>query len=892
MWFARLLNVFRDDRVSRDIDRELAFHLGEREDELVAQGLSREAARAEARRRFGRPSALRERTRDADVAPWLDSVVRDARYAVRALRASRGFTLVAVVSLALGIGANTAIFSLINAVMLRDLPVRDPQGLVLLVLAGGRTSVFTNPLWEQVRDRQEVFEGVFAYGEARFNLAESGEERPIDGAWVSGGFFSTLGVRAERGRTLTTSDDVPGCPAVIVVSDAFWQGALGRDPGVIGRTLAFDGHRVAIVGVVDRRFTGLEKGRAPQFYLPLCASAVFGGAEAFLEHRSRWFLQVVGRPHEGLSLSEVNARLAQGSGDYFASTLPPGWSVENQKDYLSRKLEAYPSLETLSGIRAQYADALWVLMAIVALVLLIACANVANLMLARAASRQRELAVRVALGAGRARIVRQLFTEGLLLALVGGAAGVMLAWWGSRLLVALLSTSRQTVSLDLGVDLPVLAFTLVVAIGTALLFGLAPAWRAARVDPQGAMKAQGHGVVDGHGRFGVGKALVAAQVALSLVLVTCAALLLGSFRAMATLDTGFDASGVLVTEADLHTPRERRGGVQEERSRLLEGLRALPEVSAASVAFTTPLSNTSWNDLVQVPGLTFARPEDAEVYVNLVADGYFSTLGMRLLAGRDISPRDLPGSPDVAVINETAARRFFAGRSAIGQTFRLERGDGSTPPIEVVGIVADAKYGSLRTETPATAFFAISQDTAFTGEASFVIRSAVPLPVLREAVARTFRDLAPRATLRFRPLALQLSEAMRRERLLAALSGFFGGLALLLAVIGLYGTMSYSVARRRGEIGIRLALGAARTRVMRGVLTEVGQVIALGVVLGVVGVMAASRFVQGFLFGVAPRDPATLAASAFLLAAVAAVAGAIPALRASRMDPMETLRAE
>ncbi|MEO7964205.1 MAG: ABC transporter permease, partial [Gemmatimonadaceae bacterium] len=794
--------------------------------------------------------------------------------------------------LALGIGANTAIFSLINAVILRDLPVRDPKQLVVVGMGEEGPAPFTNPLWEQLRDHQDVFENVLAFGGTSFNLASAGEERPINGYWVSGSFFPTLGVHAVMGRTISPSDDTPGCPAVIAISDAYWQGVMGKDPSVVGRTLAFSGHRVEIVGVVDPRFTGMEKGRAPQFYLPLCAEAVFSESGGFLKHRSWWLLTVVGRLREGMSVAQVNARLKQTTGAYFAATLPPRWSVENTQEYLKRTLNASASLEGLSELRSQYANALFVLMGIVAVVLLIACANVANLMLARSAVRQRELAVRVALGAARGRIVRQLFTEGLLLSIVGAVGGIVLAWWGSRGLVAFLTSSREAVSLDLRVDTSILAFTAAIAIATAILFGLAPALRGAGVAPQGALTGQGRGVVEGHSRFGIGKILVAAQVALSLVLVTGAALLLGSFRTMATMNPGFDADGIVVAEVDLHLPSEPRSQPNVERRRLLERLRALPESKGASASYNTPLSNRVWNDLVQVQGVTFKRPEDAETYINLVTDGYFSTMGMRLVGGRDISVQDVAGSPMVAVINETAARKFFKGRNPLGAAFTLQRGDGSSPPYEVVGVVSDAKYGSLRDATPATSFFAMTQDTSFNDGVSFVVRGRVPFGEMRAALGRVFTEMAPRASLRLRPLSVQLADAMQRERLLAALSVFFGGLALLLSVIGLYGTMAYSVARRRKEIGIRLALGAARSRVMSDVLVEVAQVLTIGVALGLAGALASTRVVAGFLFGVTARDPATFVLSALVLAVVAVLAGLLPALRASRMDPMQTLRTD
>jgi predicted permease len=892
-WHSRLANVFRGTRLSNDIDREVAFHLAELEDELVARGMSRDGARWQARRRFGNVGRQQERMRDANILAWLDSLLADVRYAARTLRASAGFTTVAVASLALGIGANTAIFSLVNAVMLRDLPVRDPQALVLVGMAGGDATSFTNPLWEQVRDHAGVFDGVLAYGSATFNLAESGEERPADGLWVSGSFFNVLGVRAALGRVLGPGDDVRGCPATAVVSHAFWRAELGGDPAVVGRSMSFNGQRFDIAGVVEPGFTGLEVGRAPSFYVPLCAAAVLDPSGSFLDHRSWWFLNVIGRLPTGTTTTQANARLAQVSPALFAATLPAHFSVENQRDYLGRSLDVRPSLNALSGLRQAYAAALVVLMAIVGLVLLIACANVANLMLARATVRQRELAVRIALGAGRGRIVRQLFVEGLLLSSVGAAAGVALAWWGSRLLVAFLSTTRNPVSLELGPDGAVLGFTVAVAVATAVLFGLAPAWRALRTDPQGAMKAHGRSVVESQSRFGIGKVLVTLQVALSLVLVTGAALLLGSFRAMATVDAGFDPSRVLVVEANLRLPRAQLARGIEEQRRIVERLRAIRGVERASSAFNTPLGRSTWNDLVVIPGAPPSRrPEDREIYLNQVWDGYFATLGMRLLSGRDFEARDVPGSPKVAIINQTAAERYFGAKDPVGRMFRMALGDGTTPPITVIGVVSDAKYQTLREETLPTAFFAMAQDTSFGANVTFVVKGAGDVADLRASVARAVMEVSPRATLRLRPLELQVSDTMTRERVLATLSVFFGGLALLLAMIGLYGTMSYTVARRRSEIGIRLALGAAESRVLGGVLREVALVLGIGLLLGSVGVLGTTRLVERFLFGVTPRDPAVLAGSAVLLSVVAFVAGWLPARRASRLDPMQTLREE
>lgn len=890
MWLRRLLNVLRPGRVEDEIRRELDFHLAEREDDLVAAGVPRDRARHEARRRFGHVTTVREATRDADVAPRAESWLADVRYATRALRSAPAFTLVAVASLALGIGANTAIFSLVNAVMLRSLPVQAPEQLVALSMsADDELASFTNPLWEQVRDGQDVFAGALAFGGAQFNLADTGVERPVDALFVSGSYFPVLGVGAASGRILGPADDVRGCAATAVLSHAFWQREFGGDAGAVGRQVTLSGHVFDIVGVAEPGFTGLETGTAPSVFVPLCAGQVLSPSGGFLDHRSWWFLTILGRMRSDLPLAQVNARLAQLSPGWFERTTPPNWSAENVKDYLGRHLVAHESVDALSGVRTTYAGALLVLMGIVALVLLVACANVANLMLARASVRRRELAVRVALGASRGRLVQQLFVEGLVLSVAGATIGIGLAYQGSHLLVRMMS-SRDPVSLDLSIDGRVLLFTIGVAVTTAVLFGLAPAWRAVRTDPQSAMQGHGgRGVIEGHSRFGIGKVLVSAQLALSLVLVTGAALLVGSFRALEQVEAGFVPDQVLVVEANL---RESGAAALTTQARLLERLRALPGVRNATSSFNTPLARSSWNDLVVIEGLAATKPEDREIYLNEVSSDYFATLGMRLVAGRDIGPQDQVGAPAVAVINQSAAMRYFQHPNPVGRTFRLERGRGTSPPIEVIGVVTDAKYQDLRDPAPPSAFFALAQDSSFNGGPAFVIKAAGPATGLQAAVTALFAEVHPRATLRFKALEQQVADTIVRERLLATLSGFFGILAVLLAAIGLYGTMAYHVARRRGEIGIRLALGAAPRRVLGGVLGEVGVVLLVGTVVGLGVVLVAAPLVQQFLFGLTPRDPLAMAASAVILAAAAAMAGYLPARRAARMDPMRALREE
>jgi predicted permease len=627
-----------------------------------------------------------------------------------------------------------------------------------------------------------------------------------------------------------------------------------------------------------------------QVYVPLCTEPITHPGQKALDSRSNWFLQIVGRPKPGLTPAQVEAHLAMLSPGLIEATLPQNGSAEAVAFYRKAKFTVAPADKGFSALRTTFRKALYVLMAVVAMVLLIACANVANLLLARATTRQREIAVRLALGAGRGRLVRQLLTESILLSFIGAALGVAFAAWGSRLLVAMMSTTRGSLMLDLAIDRSMLAFTVLVATTTGLLFGLAPAWRIGGVDPHAAMKSHGRGVAEGHSRFSMGKALVVAQIALSLVLIAGAGLLLGSWRRLANTDPGFAADQVLIVKTDVQAAvasNEEAGVLYRQ---VLDRLRALPGVRGASLSQIVPIGTSSWNDAFKTDGFVPASRADKLVWMNEVSDGYFAAMGTPLIAGRDFGSDDVPGSAAVAIINEAMARRAFGSASPIGKEFRLERGKEYGPPIRIIGVVANAKYRSLRAADEATAYLASSQNTKPSMGVYFEVRTEGATAAAIASIRAVFAEVSPRTSIEFTPMRRQVSESLRLPRTLATLSGFFGALALLLATIGLYGIMSYSIARRRNEIGVRIALGAARSRVIRMVVGEVGRMVVVGVAIGTLLTLAVTRLVATFLYGVKPNDPATMAASAIVLALVAIGAAMLPAWRASRLDPVAALR--
>ncbi len=907
----KLRNFLRPDRAERELAREISAHLALLQDEFQRRGLSAEEARMAARRAYGGVEQAKELHRDARSWLSLEQLRQDIRFSTRTLRNSPGFSLTIVLTLALGLGANTAIFSLIDSVMLKALPVSHPEQLLQVNMArpdmwGVDDPFMSNPVWERLRDRQDVFAGLSSYAIARFDLSARGEARYVQGNYVSGRFFDTLGLRPTVGRVITTADDRRGCPGTAVLSYAFWQGEYGGRAGVAGATISLDNHPFEILGVIGPGFTGVDVGRESDVYVPLCAEQIISGGKSLLDGGGS--LRVIGRAKPDLSMNQVEARLKTLAAPIMEATVPPDIRPSQQELYLKRSFDVQMAANGLSSIRSKYRQALLVLMAIVGAVLLIACSNVANLLLARGAARQREIAIRMALGSGRGRLIRQLLIESLLLALTGAALGILFAHWGARLLVGLLVSNvyhENQVFLDLSIDSRVLAFTVAMAVLTGLLFGLVPAWRATRVDPQSAIKANARGATkDGKrtGRLagrcarrrevGLGKALVVIQVALSLVLVVGAGLLLTTFIRLKTFDPGFERAHVLLMDLDLGertaTPA-RRGLVF---TRVLERLRALPGVRSASHSDNTPLGGAVDANYVQIDGSSTPTEGHELIFFNEVSDRYFETLGTHLLAGRDFNARDTAGSPKVAIVNESFSKKYLRGQNPVGRRYRPEQGGKLGDPVQIVGLARDAKYLDLREEFHPTVYVAASQNPNTGKMLTFELRTAGNATAVIQAAKRAAGAVDPDASLQVRTLTGQVDESLARERLLATLSGFFGALALLLAIIGLFGVTSYSVNRRRHEIGIRMALGAQQAQVLRMVLGEVTRLIGIGLVIGLGLALATTRFLQSFLFGVKQNDPWTLSLAAALLALAAALAGFLPARGASRLDPMVTLREE
>jgi len=887
-WFSR--------RRDEELDEELQSHLRMAIQDRVERGEVPEEAAAAARREFGNVGLVREVTRDQWGWGWLERLARDLEYAFRGLLHNRVYALAAILTLALGIGANTAIFSLLDSLVLRALPVREPDRLVLL--SGRPNHNWTYPTWDEVRRRTELFEGACAFSTTRFDLARMGPTEMADGLWVSGRFFEVLGVRVVLGRTLTESDDRRGGGPegpVAVISHGFWQRRFGGAADVVGKTVTVDraGVPVRIVGVAAPGFLGPEVGRSFDLALPIGAiEALSGRRPSLLDARLSWWLKIIARLRPDQTIESATATFRRVQAPIRVATMPQAYQPKDYSRHLRSPFSLLPAATGISSLRAQYARPLAALMAIVGLVLLVACANVANLQLARGAARRHELSVRRALGASRARLARQTLLESLLLSVGGAALGLVVARWVSRLLVSQLSTWASAAVLDLRFDWRLLGFATVAAAATAVVFGAVPALSASRTDAGEALR-------DPRGRVGVrrnvaGGALVVAQVGLSLVLVIGAGLFLRSFAALATLDLGIDTDRVLVVEvrgAGAVPPAKRQAFLDAVR----EAAASIAGVERASLASIAPVTDDDIGTGIEVPGSNPMSPEERSVYANNVSPGWFATVGARVLTGRDFSAGDRAGAPLVVVVNEALAQRFFTGQSPVGRTVRFGAIEGQRivqREAEIVGVVEDSVYRNVRAPAPPTLYQAFAQAGTPSGAYLFARSARGAHAALGPRITSAVAKLDPGLALTVRSMRDHVSAAVTQDRLIAALSGCFGLLALVLAGIGVLGVTAHGVQVRRAEIGLRIALGASSGGVMRLVLGRVTVLTALGIAAGGAASYWASRLVGSLLFGIEPRDPATFAGAAIVLALVGTAAGAIPAWRASRIDPTAVMRAQ
>jgi predicted permease len=840
---------------------------------------------------------------------WEDEMMQDLRFGLRMLLKHRGFTTVAVITLALGIGANTAVFTLINALLLRKLPVTNPHELVVINANSGRVAQggnayfprLTFPMYRDLRVRQEVLTDIFASAGRSIRLTIPGgtgtaEVDNVRTSLVTANYWSVLGVDPALGRFFTEEEDrnpnsSETAGSLAVLSYSFWERQFGRDPGVLGRTVIVNRSPCRVIGIAPRGFSGEQIGGRPDLWVPLIS---FSPANV-LENRNRTFTHEMGRLKPGVSLSQAEAAMTLLYQQLVQAerVQAPQRNQDRAPAIQDFRIQLDPGATGLSfgfpqGLRQTFTQPLRIIMAIVALVLLIACANVANLLLARAVARRREISVRMALGCGRFRLIRQLLTESLLLAALGTAAGLFVAWWGSRVMLRMVDTGYGPPLLDLSPDARVLQFTAAVMVLTGIGFGLAPAWRASGIDLASAMKDQARGTGRRVKQY-LGRTLVIFQVALSLLLLIGAGLLIRSLHNLRQIDLGFRPEHVLIFEL-AHNPNNREPAALARVAReVRERVRQIPGVESASLSVHMLLSPFGSNGWLGIRDYTPEPGEQVEVNFNFVSPAYFETVGMTLVAGRGIEERDSMNAPLVAVVNEATARRYFPNGSAVGRIVEVEGSPGR--PIEIVGVVRDAKYNDQRENVKHMVYRPLWQSP---WELSVLeVRTTRPLSAMagpvRNALLEVSRDVM---ISRAFTLSDQVDSTLASERLLATLCAVFGALALLLASVGLYGVLSYAVAQRTQEIGIRMALGATARDVLWLVLRQSLTVVLIGIAFGFALALVCTRLVSSFLYGLSPTDPGAIALATLLLLLVALAACYLPARRATKVDPMIALRHE
>jgi predicted permease len=908
----RLRAIFRRSAMERELSTELQFHYERQVAKLIDAGVPRGEAERRARLAIGGIEQVKEECRDARGVSPFESTLRDLQYGVRQLRKKPGFAAVVIASLALGIGANTAIFTLIDSVLLRSLPVADPDGLQFVAryqpaFGPGPIYGFGHEEFRRLRSANAVFTDVAAYATTRLNVSIDGNVEPTaEGHLVSGAYFQVLGVQAIAGRAIGYDDDQrPNGHPVAMLSYNYWRRRFGRDPSVIGRTISVSGVPFTVIGVTPPEFFGLEVGRAPDIFMPVMMQpTVMPAAENWLGAsiaRNFW-LTIVARLRGDVTPQQAEGALAG------LEVLDPLFKkpsrLGEQPQRIHERLGVTPAATGLSALRHQYSQPLFILMIVVGVVLLIACANVATLILARGTARGPEFSMRLALGAGRWRLMRQLLIESVVLAAAGGACALLIAQWGTSLLVGFMSTGRSPIVLDLAPDPRILAFTAGVAILTGVLCGIIPALRATRVDVIAGLKRHGRSQAGGAGWARPGKLLVVSQVALCVMLLFGAGLFVRSLQKIDAQDDGFDRDRLHVMRVEPKGSDQRGVPGTSERldaiyRALIQRVESIEGVRSASFAHYGPTTPIGYSELLQLPSGDTTRVARMMTYL-----GYFETMGMAMMAGRDLEDRDLPANaPEAIVVNETFVRQFLNGGTAIGRRFAYRANPSPANPggverfREIVGVVKDTRYASLKGTPVPVIYQPFLQTNTGRGQMALHVRTtgddAAVVSRIREEVQRIDPAMPLFA---LQTLTTQIDAVLGRERLVATLSTLFGALALLLAAVGLYGLMAFSVVRRTTEMGIRMALGAARRRVVQLVMGEALMLVLIGVAVGVPAAFVAGRLagsqIAGLLFGLTATDPLTMAGAVAVLIAAAAAAAYLPAARAARVDPMLALRSE
>jgi predicted permease len=898
-------------KLERDLRDEVEFHLAMREARNRERGMNDAEARQGARRKFGNATRVYEQSRRLWTFTALETWWADGRYALRMLRKTPVMTLVVVVSLALGIGANTAIFSVLNAALLKSLPVPEPQRLELLIWTAkdfpkgvmedleGDGRQENGVLWsyslpsyafEQVRDHSNSFDNVaaFAANPQQANIGLEGHAEAATVQAVSGDFFQAMRVIPERGRLMQRADDSDSAPPVAMVSDTFWRTRMGSDEAVAGKTISINGQLFTVIGVLPQEFYGLDPGNPRDVWITLAASAadMKRSYDYDVTQPKVWWLGVIGRLKPGVTAMQAGAETSVLFDQALRAANP-----QLPNDNTVPKLDLESAARGLDGLRRQFSTSLFLLMAMVGLVLLIACANVASLLLARATARQREIAVRLSLGAARWRVIRQLLTESVVLALIGAGAGLLFARWVTAALMALLASGRNPVELTVHVDGRVLLFTAAVSVVCGVLFGLAPALRVIGVDVFPVLKMSPAQVLHGSTKFRAGKVLVAAQVALCLLLLVGAGLLGRTLLRLERVQLGFDENQLVSFSVQPGLNGYKDARLMTYYAMLRQRLEAIPGVRSVALAQMGPVGSGSSSTDLLVPGYT-SGDKRVPMYRHVVGAGYFKTLRIPVLLGRAVDEQDTETTPLVATVNERAVREYFHGDDPVGHM--LDLGTRKKPmPVTVVGVVADVKYNKIREETPPTMYVSYRQKPQLATMMTFFVRvegEAAPVMSAINGAALAVDKNVP--VMKLRTETEVIDSVLMMERLMALLSSMFGGLALLLACVGLYGTIGYTVVRRTNEIGVRMALGARRETIVAMVLGDAFRVVAVGLLVGLPLAFAGARLLRAQLFELSPHDPLTLGLALGAIVIVAGVSGLLPARKASRVDPMVALRCE